>query len=111
MRPSTILRMHSARLTLFTRPNCSLCETAKSQVALARRNRGIVVDYREIDVMAAGQQAWRQLYEFDTPVLHVQRVTHTYAKPDVVSDPSELMHRFVADEVERLVDEAEAGLL
>lgn len=27
-------------------------------------------EYREVDVMADGQKEWRDLYEFDTPVVH-----------------------------------------
>lgn len=101
--------MHSARLTLFTRANCSLCDTAKVSIAKVQKKRPL--DYSEIDVMAQGQQHWKDLYEFDTPVLHVQRVFYTYSKPDIVSEAKKLMHRFSADDVEKLVDEAEAGLV
>lgn len=101
--------MHSARLTLFTRANCSLCEAAKTSIAVVQQKRP--VDYTEIDVMAQGQQSWRDLYEFDTPVLHVQRVSYTYSKPDIVSEAKKLMHRFSAEEVERLVEEAEEGVI
>jgi Glutaredoxin-like domain (DUF836) len=109
MRVSSALHMHSARLTLFTRANCSLCEVAKMNIATVQKKRPI--DYTEIDVMAKGQEAWKDRYEFDTPVLHVQRVFYTYSKPDVVSEARKLMHRFSAEEVERLVDEAEAGVV
>lgn len=109
MRASAILRMHSARLTLFTRANCSLCETAKANIAQVQRKRPI--DYTEIDVMAKGQEEWKNRYEFDTPVLHVQRVFYTYSKPDIVSEAKKLMHRFSAEDVETLVDEAEAGII
>lgn len=108
MRASAAFRMHSARLTLFTRANCSLCDTAKTHVTVVRQKR--VVDYSEIDVMAQGEEKWKDLYEYDTPVLHVQRVSHTYSKPDVVSEAKKLMHRFSPEDVEKLVDEAEAGL-
>lgn len=109
MRISAALRMHSARLTLFTRANCSLCETAKTNIAKVQERRPI--DYTEIDVMAKGQENWKTFYEFDTPVLHVQRVFYTYSKPDIVSEAKKLMHRFSAEDVERLVDEAEAGII
>lgn len=108
MRASGLLRMHSARLTLFTRPNCSLCETAKANIAKVENKRS--VEHSEIDVMANGQEQWKDLYEFDTPVLHVQRVSYTYSKPDIVSEAKKLMHRFSAEEIESLVDEAEAGI-
>jgi Glutaredoxin-like domain (DUF836) len=108
MRVSGVLRMHSARLTLFTRSNCSLCDTAKANIAKVQKKRPI--DYTEIDVMAKGQEGWKNLYEFDTPVLHVQRVFYTYSKPDIVSEAKKLMHRFSSEEIEKLVDEAEAGI-
>jgi Glutaredoxin-like domain (DUF836) len=108
MRASSVLRMHSARLTLFTRANCSLCETAKTNIAKVQKKRPL--DYSEIDVMAQGQEHWKDLYEFDTPVLHVQRVFYTYSKPDIVSEARKLMHRFSSEQVEKLVDEAEAGI-
>lgn len=108
MRASAVLRMHSARLTLFTRANCSLCDTAKTNVMKVREKRP--VDYREINVMSKGHEGWKDLYEFDTPVLHVQRVSHTYSKPDIVSEAKKLMHRFSSEEIEKLVDEAEAGI-
>lgn len=60
--------------------------------------------------MAQGQEKWKDVYEFDTPVLHVQRVSYTYSKPDIVSEAKKLMHRFSAEEVEKLIDEAEEGI-
>lgn len=67
MLPTKPLLQFSARVTLFTRQNCSLCETAKAVVNLTTRQRPF--DYREIDVMSAGQEPWKALYEFDTPVV------------------------------------------
>ena len=109
MRPSSVFRMYSARLTLFTRANCSLCETAKTNITKVQKKRPI--DYSEIDVMAQGQEHWKDLYEFDTPVLHVQRVSYTYSKPDIVSEAKKLMHRFSPEQIEKLVDEAESGTM
>ncbi|MCJ1364586.1 hypothetical protein MMC16_003699 [Acarospora aff. strigata] len=57
--------------------------------------------------MAAGNKQWKDLYEFDTPVLHIQRVFHTYSKPDIATEARKLMHRFTDAEVEGLIDEAE----
>lgn len=67
MRPTLNLHMHSARITLFTRANCSLCSTAKSVISSLGKRRSF--EYNEVDVMAAGQQQWKDLYEFDTPVV------------------------------------------
>ena len=70
MRPTSRLLQHSARLTLFTRSNCSLCETAKATVSKLRAKR--TFEYSEIDVMASGQDGWRKMYEFDTPVVRCE---------------------------------------
>lgn len=67
MRPSLQLLQHNARLTLFTRANCSLCETAKAVISKVEQRRGF--QYVEVDVMAAGQKQWKDVYEFDTPVV------------------------------------------
>lgn len=67
MRPSLQLLQHTARLTLFTRANCSLCETAKAVISKVEQRRGF--QYVEIDVMAAGQKQWKNVYEFDAPVV------------------------------------------
>ena len=70
MRASSRLLQHSARLTLFTRANCSLCDTAKSVVSALGKRRSF--EYNEIDVMAPGQKQWKDLYQFDTPVVGLQ---------------------------------------
>ncbi len=99
--------MYTAQLTLFTRANCGLCDVAKERLVEVLKKR--TVDYNEIDIMAAGHQKYRNMYEFDVPVLHVERVFHTYSKPNIITQPRKLMHRFQVDEVEKLIDEAEQG--
>lgn len=47
--------------------------------------------------------------EFDVPVLHVERVQHTYAKPNIVTEAQKLMHRFTVEEVEAKIDATEQG--
>jgi hypothetical protein len=37
----------------------------------------------------------------------VQRIFHTYSKPDIAAEARKLMHRFSEKEVEALIDEAE----
>lgn len=108
MRATRALRMYTAQLTLFTRANCGLCDTAKARLDQVQKKR--TIDYQEVDILAEGQKKWRDMYEFDVPVLHVQSVFHTYSKPNQVADPKKLMHRFTVEEVEKLVDEAEQGI-
>jgi hypothetical protein len=74
MRASAILRQQwSLRMTLFIRQNCSLCTDAKDVMSKVWDRRPF--EYTEIDVMAPGQTKWKNLYEFDTPVV---RFLHTY---------------------------------
>lgn len=67
MKPTCRLIQHSARITLFTRANCSLCETAKDVLSKVQKNR--IVEYNEVNVMESDQRKWREVYEFDTPVV------------------------------------------
>lgn len=68
MRVSAILRQQwNLRLTFFTRQNCSLCTDAREVLSKVWDKRPF--EYTEIDVMAAQQQKWKNLYEFDTPVV------------------------------------------
>ncbi|MCJ1475714.1 hypothetical protein MMC13_004377 [Lambiella insularis] len=104
MRPTLSVLQHSARVTLFTRANCSLCASAKAVLASLEKRRSF--EYKEVDVMAEGNEVGKE-YEFDVPVVHVQRVFHTYSKPDIATEARKLMHRFREEEVEALLDEAE----
>ena len=105
MLPTRLLLQQSARITLFTRQSCSLCETAKAVIQKVGKCRHF--DYREVDVMSKGQEQWKAAYEFDAPVAHIQQVLHTYAKPDKVTDVGRLFHRFHQAQVEKLLDDAE----
>ena len=67
MRPTSRLMQHGARITLFTRVNCSLCGNAKSVLSNLEKKRSF--EYNQIDVMASDQMHWKDLYEFDTPVV------------------------------------------
>ena len=70
MKASLQLLSPTVRLTLFTRVNCSLCDSAKLAVAKARKQ--LEVGYEEIDIMQEGQRHWRDQYEFDVPVVCAQ---------------------------------------
>lgn len=98
MFPTRILQ--AARVTLFTRAGCGLCDTAKTTVTQLHKRRPF--DYAEIDIMVPEHKQWKDVYDFDVPVLHVQ--------PDVaggISDPKKLFHRWTEQEVESLVDNAD----
>lgn len=106
MFPTRVLFTPGVRLTLFTRAGCSLCDTAKNNVLNVLKRRPL--DYSEIDVMAPGNKVWKDVYEFDVPVLHVQTVKERQGgAAEEISEPKKLFHRFTEQEVEKLVDEAE----
>ncbi|KAL4959598.1 glutaredoxin family protein [Aspergillus stella-maris] len=91
--------LQSARVTLFTRAGCGLCDTAKNTVTQLHKRRPF--DYSEVDIMGPGNKQWKDVYEFDVPVLHVQSGTGE------LSDPKKLFHRWTEQEVETLVNIAE----
>lgn len=68
MRATLVLLQQSLRLTLFTRENCSLCGLAKNSIA-AVRQKGRPFDYAEVDIMQDGHGQWKDMYEFDVPVV------------------------------------------
>ncbi|KAL4809498.1 hypothetical protein BDV18DRAFT_157253 [Aspergillus unguis] len=98
MFPTRLLQ--SARVTLFTRAGCGLCDTAKNTVTQLHKRRPF--DYAEVDIMGAGNKEWKDVYEFDVPVLHVQSET-----TGGLSDPKKLFHRWTEQEVETLVNNAD----
>lgn len=123
MRPTVRLLQSKVLLTLFTRQNCSLCDTAKSVIQNVRMKKNL--DFLQVDVMAPDQAQWRLLYELDVPVvrapfplynlaqlnsmpkLHVQCVFPLYSKVPAPQNVLKLMHRFDERKVEELIDEAE----
>jgi len=60
-------RLLDCRITLFTRTPCSLCDTAKSIIGNVKSKKSFI--YNEINVMESGQEKWKAIYEFDTPVV------------------------------------------
>jgi hypothetical protein len=60
-------RLLDCRITFFTRSPCGLCDTAKAVVQNVNKTRPL--QYKEINVMEQGQEKWKEVYEFDTPVV------------------------------------------
>jgi hypothetical protein len=60
-------RLLDCRITFFTRSPCGLCDTAKAVVQNVNKTRPL--QYQEINVMEPGQERWKEVYEFDTPVV------------------------------------------
>ena len=111
-------RLLDCRITFFTRTPCGLCDTAKAVVHNVRSQRAF--QYQEINVMDPGQERWKSVYEYDTPVVII-RLMGTYiegvpessqihidqvAQETTTSSPK-LMHRFKEEDVVKLMDEVE----
>ena len=60
-------RLLECRITFFTRSPCGLCDSAKAVVQNVNKTRPL--QYWEINVMEPGQERWKDVYEFDTPVV------------------------------------------
>lgn len=65
-------RVLDCRITFFTRTPCGLCDTAKAVVQNVKAKRPL--EYHEIDVMEPGQEKWKDVYEFDTPVVSAVKI-------------------------------------
>ncbi|OJD38782.1 glutaredoxin domain-containing protein [Diplodia corticola] len=102
--PTARLLQRACRLTLFTRQGCALCDNAKGVLSNVWDKRPF--EYTEIDVMAPGQQKWKDVYEFDTPVIHVEKMPANDGQETTTAAPK-LMHRFKEEQVEALMEEAE----
>ena len=61
------------------------------------------VNYQEVDVMLPGNETWKNAYEFDVPVLHVQQQEQQEQSGDAVKI-KKLFHRFTEEEVEKVID-------
>ncbi|EOA82101.1 hypothetical protein ACJQWK_05278 [Exserohilum turcicum] len=94
-------RLLACRITLFTRTPCGLCDTAKAVVHNVKAKRPL--DFHEINVMDPGQDKWKKLYEFDTPVIHIDEA----GASETTASSLKLMHRFKEEDVMKLMDEAE----
>ena len=62
------LLQKALQLTLFTRDNCGLCQTAKSAVS-GISGKAKPFSYSEVDIMNTGNERWKDVYEFDVPVV------------------------------------------
>jgi len=57
------------RITLFTKPDCSLCSAALYVVERVRR--ATPFDLELVDITAKGQERWFTAYRNDIPVVHL----------------------------------------
>ena len=123
------LLQHASRVTLFTRANCSLCDQAKLELSRAWEKKPF--EFKEVDIMACGQEQWKDVYEFDTPVvsepsflcfahccpfaynrmqLHVEKAGKEArgVASSAASGLRKAMHRFSEQQILQLLEEVEA---
>ncbi|TGJ82795.1 hypothetical protein E0Z10_g5976 [Xylaria hypoxylon] len=103
---STIRLFQACRITLFTRENCGLCSDARSVLSKVWDTRPF--QFKEVDIVKSktGPQ-WRELYDFDVPVIHISKSSAPEEQPQTVSDAVRLMHRFTTDQIKVKMDEVE----
>lgn len=101
---ATLARLSATRLTLFTRATCGLCDVAKTRIQEFQKKRPI--DYSEIDISAPEHRKWRDVYDFDVPVLHIDKGLGQ-DEITTLNAAKKLMHRFTVDEIVTAVAEVE----
>ncbi|KAK4508586.1 hypothetical protein PRZ48_002325 [Zasmidium cellare] len=95
------------RLTLFTHDHCSLCVPVKEAMSRVWDRRHF--EYREVDVLDPKNSKWKTLYEFDIPVVHVDRTAALTSTDDgeTTAAARKLKHRLTEAELEKVMDEVE----
>ncbi|KAF8647488.1 hypothetical protein AX16_006693 [Volvariella volvacea WC 439] len=58
------------RLTLFSGPNCSLCDVAKAELAKVKQTRPFKLE--TINIQDPGQEKWKRKYVYWIPALHLE---------------------------------------
>ncbi|KAI0672695.1 hypothetical protein C8Q78DRAFT_1152141 [Trametes maxima] len=59
-----------ARLTLFSGPNCSLCDIAKAELAKVKQHRPFELE--TVNIQDPGQERWKRKYVYWIPALHLE---------------------------------------
>lgn len=59
--------LQQCRITLFTRKHCGLCIAARSVLSDVWDTRPFA--FKEVDIVLPESQAWKDLYDFDVPVV------------------------------------------
>ncbi|KAF4956761.1 hypothetical protein FGADI_3625 [Fusarium gaditjirri] len=101
--------LFSTRITFFTRETCSLCTQAKHVLSDVWDKRPF--DYTEVnvDLPKPESKQWRDIYDFDVPVIHISKASAPEEEPSKVGKAIKLMHRFTAEQVEAQMDKAEGN--
>ncbi|KJZ76601.1 hypothetical protein HIM_03937 [Hirsutella minnesotensis 3608] len=97
--------LQACRITLFTRDNCGLCTAAKDVLSTVQAKRPF--ELQQVDLSLSKSKPWRDVYDFDIPVIHVSKATAKEEQVGSVGKAVKLMHRFTPEQVEAKMDEVE----
>ncbi|KAK9237532.1 hypothetical protein V1525DRAFT_426265 [Lipomyces kononenkoae] len=84
-------------MTIFSRPQCGLCDEAKESIASAVK-RLPEFTYSEINILEPENQGWFDKYAYDVPVIHFQTAENEAVK--------KIMHRIHEQDVIDLVQKS-----
>ncbi|KAH6619797.1 hypothetical protein B0J18DRAFT_254147 [Chaetomium sp. MPI-SDFR-AT-0129] len=104
MRPTSRL-LQSCRITFFSRQGCGLCTQARSVLSDVWDKRPFA--FKEVDIVKPESKGWRDLYDFDVPVIHIAKASSPEEIPSLSSKAVKLMHRFTVEEVMAKMDSVE----
>ncbi|KAK1253700.1 hypothetical protein MKX07_001777 [Trichoderma sp. CBMAI-0711] len=97
--------LQACRITLFSRDDCGLCTQAKGVLSNVWDKRPFL--YTEVNLAKEESKHWRNLYDFDIPVVHISKAEAGEEDINKVSKAIKLMHRFTEDQVEAKMDQVE----
>ncbi|PHH77030.1 hypothetical protein CDD82_3690 [Ophiocordyceps australis] len=64
-------------------------------------------ELRKVDLSLPESKPWRQLYDFDIPVIHIKKMTADEERVTEAAQAVKLMHRFTLEQVGAKMDEVE----
>lgn len=95
--------LQSCRITLFSREGCGLCTQARAVLSGVWDERPFA--FKEVDITKPESQAWRDIYEFDVPVIHISKANQPEEDASLSSKAVKLMHRFRPEDVKAKMEE------
>ncbi|KAK9372209.1 glutaredoxin-like protein [Lipomyces chichibuensis] len=84
-------------MTIFSRPQCGLCDEAKESIAKAIKHLP-QFRYSEIDILKSENQEWFDKYAYEVPVIHFQTAENEVVK--------KIMHKIHEQDVIDLVQKS-----
>ncbi|KAF4988666.1 hypothetical protein FGRMN_9633 [Fusarium graminum] len=97
----------STRITFFTRETCGLCNQAKHVLSDVWDKRPFAYTEVNVDLAKPESKQWRDIYDFDVPVIHISKATAPEEDPSRTGKAVKLMHRFTVEQVEAQMDKVE----